>query len=105
MQYDVGRFVASGYRYNIPWWEVLNEVDAEHSTSPEDYALRFDVITEAIAEVAPATKFVGIAMAGHNHFDYYRYFLNHSHHTDEGAKHLDAISFHFYASPSGPEDT
>src|ERR1700741_3779284 len=27
----------SGYHYHFPYWEVLNEVDAEHSTTPEDY--------------------------------------------------------------------
>ena len=43
-------------------------------------------------------------MAGHNNFDYYRYFLNHSHHTAEGVKHMDAISFHFYASPNGEKN-
>jgi len=41
-------------------------------------------------------KFVGMALAFHNEFNWYNYFLNHSNHADNIP--LDYISFHFYAS-------
>ena len=31
---------ASGYHYQFPVWEVLNEPDGEHNTTPQDYTLR-----------------------------------------------------------------
>src|SRR5208283_1566785 len=53
----------SGYHYKLPWWEVLNEVDYEHSSTPEQYTERYDSIVTAIRNVSPQTKFVGLALA------------------------------------------
>ena len=53
----------SGYHYKLPVWEVLNEVDFEHTMTPEQYTARYDAIVSAIHEVSPETKFVGLALA------------------------------------------
>jgi len=97
-----GKNHESGYHYIFPYWEVLNEVDFEHSTTPEDYAKRYDAIVEAIRRVSPNTKFMGIALAipGQNP-KYFEYFLNHKNH--KSGIPLDFISFHFYASPAMDE--
>jgi hypothetical protein len=89
----------SGYHYTFPYWEVLNEVEAEHHTTPEDYTQRYDAMVEGIHKVSPETKFVGLALAnagGNPRF--YEYFLDHKNHR-KGIP-LDYISFHFYASPA-----
>lgn len=89
----------SGYHYKLPYWEVLNEVDFEHSMTPQQYTDRYDAIVSAIHRVSPETKFVGMALAipGHNP-DYFEYFLNPKNHRP--GIPLDMISYHFYASPS-----
>jgi hypothetical protein len=94
-----GKRHESGYHYNFPYWEVLNEVEAEHRTSPEDYTKRYDAIVGGIRKVSPQTKFVGLALAlaGGNP-EFYEYFLNHKNH--KPGIPLDYISFHFYASPA-----
>ena len=97
-----GKWHESGYHYTFPYWEVLNEVDFEHSTTPEDYAKRYDAIVEGIRRVSPETKFMGIAMAmpGQNP-RMFEYFLNPKNHK-QGIP-LDYITFHFYASPAMDE--
>jgi hypothetical protein len=93
----------SGYHYTFPYWEVLNEIDFEHNTTPEDYTKRYDAIVEGIRKVNPETKFVGLALAapGANP-KYFEYFLNHSNH--KPGIPLDYISFHFYATPALDEN-
>lgn len=94
---------SSGYHYALPYWEVLNEIDFEHNTTPEDYTLRYDAIVEGIREVSPQTKFIGLALAapGANP-EYFEYFLNPKNH--KPGIPLDYISFHFYATPALDED-
>ena len=46
-----------------PYWEVLNEVDFEHQTTPEQYTERYDAIVDAIHNVSPEMKFMGLAVA------------------------------------------
>lgn len=89
----------SGFHYKIAWWEVLNEVNAEHHMSPEFYTRLYDAITAAIHKVDPSIKFVGLALAGYEPPKYFTYFLNPKNHRP-GAP-LDMISYHFYASPAG----
>jgi len=98
-----GKRHESGYHYTFPYWEVLNEVDFEHNTTPEDYTKRYDAMVEGIRKVSPDTKFMGLglAMAGGNP-KYYEYFLNPRNH--KSGIPLDYISFHFYASPAAGED-
>ena len=92
----------SGYHYKIPMWEVLNEIDFEHNTTPEDYTKRYDAIVEGIRKVNPDTQFMGLALAapGANP-KYFEYFLNPRNH--KPGIPLDYISFHFYASPAKDE--
>ncbi len=87
----------SDHHYDLVWWEVLNETEAEHQTTPEQYTERYDAIVSAIHQVSPATKFVGLAMAYANRFNYYEYFLDPKHH--KPGIPLDMISYHFYADP------
>jgi hypothetical protein len=94
-----GKRHESGYHYTFPYWEVLNEVEAEHSTTPENYTKRYDFIVEGIRKVSPQTKFMGMALAsagGNPRF--YEYFLNPKNH--KAGIPLDFISYHFYASPA-----
>ena len=94
-----GKQHSSGYHYQFPIWEVLNEVDFEHETTPEQYTERYDAIVSAIRQVSPNTKFMGLALAmPQNEPRWFEYFLDHSHHRP--GIPLDYISYHFYASPS-----
>jgi len=97
-----GKRHESGYHYSFPYWEILNEVEAEHRTTPEDYTKRYDAIVAGIHKVSPKTRFVGLALAfagGNPRF--YEYFLNPKNH--KPGIPLDFISFHFYASPAKDE--
>jgi len=96
---ESGKPHTSGYHYQFPIWEVLNEVDFEHETTPEQYTARYDAIVSAIRKVSPNTKFMGLALAQpQNDPRWFEYFLDHSHH-NPGIP-LDYISYHFYASPT-----
>ena len=89
----------SGYHYKFPVWEVLNEVDFEHTMKPEQYTARYDSIAGAIHKVSPETKFMGLALAAPSSAPaYFEYFLNHKNH--KAGIPLDFISYHFYASPT-----
>jgi hypothetical protein len=92
----------SGYHFKIPWWEVLNEPDYEHKTTPQEYTQRYDAIVSAIHNVSPQTKFVGLALADADRFDYYDYFLDQRNH--RAGIPIDAISYHFYAKPGNGAD-
>ena len=95
-----GKMHTSGYHYSFPIWEVLNEVNAEHHTTPEQYTRRYDAIVSAIRKVSPQTKFMGTLPA--NDPRWFEYFLDHSHH--KLGIPLDYISYHFYAVPSLGQD-
>jgi hypothetical protein len=98
-----GKRHESGYHYSFPYWEVLNEIDFEHNTTPEDYTKRYDAIVEGIRKVSPDTKFMGLALAAPgNNPKYFEYFLNPKNH--KPGIPLDFISFHFYASPARDEN-
>ncbi len=92
----------SGYHYKFPVWEVLNEVESEHRTTPKQYTERYDSIVEAIHRVSPGTKFMGMALGNpSDHPEFVEYFLNLANHK-KGIP-LDFISYHFYASPAPSE--
>jgi len=93
-----GKRYVSGYHFNFPVWEVLNEVDFEHQTTPEQYTKRYDAIVSAIHAVSPATKFMGLALAQPVDPQWFEYFLDHKNHRP--GTPLDYISYHFYASPT-----
>ncbi|HWG21075.1 MAG TPA: hypothetical protein VG225_11155 [Terracidiphilus sp.] len=88
----------SGYHYEMPVWEVLNEPDFEHNTTPRQYTERYDAIVSAIHAVSPKTQFMGLALAMPSKApEYFEYFLDHSHHRP--GIPIDYISYHFYATP------
>jgi hypothetical protein len=98
-----GKQHSSGYHYSFPIWEVLNEVEFEHKTTPEQYTARYDAIVSAIHEVSPETKFMGLALAmPSDDARYFEYFLNPANH--KAGIPLDYVSYHFYASPSPDQD-
>ncbi|MHB1672915.1 MAG: GH39 family glycosyl hydrolase [Acidobacteriaceae bacterium] len=97
-----GKFHASAHHYSFPIWEVLNEVDFEHKTTPEQYTARYDAIVSAIHKVSPKTKFMGLALADPSTDPHwFEYFLNPANH--RAGIPLDYISYHFYASPAPGE--
>jgi hypothetical protein len=91
----------SGYHYNFPVWEVLNEVESEHRMTPEQYTARYDAIVKGIHRVSPGTRFMGMALSGENNPEYFEYFLNHANH--KAGIPLDYISYHFYAGPTATQ--
>ncbi len=94
---------ASGYHYQFPIWEVLNEVDSEHSTTAEDYTKRYDAIVTGVRSASPNTKFMGMALGSPgSDLDFIQYFLNPANH--QPGIPLDYISYHFYAVPP-PDQT
>jgi hypothetical protein len=98
-----GKQHSSGYHYNFPIWEVLNEVEFEHKTTPEQYTGRYDAIVSAIHGVSPGTKFMGLALAMPSDDPrYFEYFLNPANH--KPGIPLDYVSYHFYASPTPQQD-
>jgi hypothetical protein len=100
---EYGKRHNSGHHYKIPYWEVLNEVDFEHTMTPQQYTARYDAIVAAIQRVAPDMKFVGLALAmPSDNPEMFEYFLDHRHH--KAGIPLDMISYHFYASPA-PDET
>jgi len=100
---EVGKFQSSGYRYKVDYWEVLNEPDFEHDTTPQQYTERYDAMVSAIQKVAPEMKFVGMSLAMPSRVpQFFEYFLNPQNH--QPGIPLDMISYHFYASPA-PDET
>jgi hypothetical protein len=95
-----GTYHRSGYHYDLPWWEVLNEPDFEHRLTPEQYTRRYDAIVAAIRKVSPRTKFVGLALANPD-AGMFEYFLDPRNH--RAGTPLDMISYHFYAIPTPTE--
>jgi hypothetical protein len=92
----------SGHHYRVDYWEVFNEVEGEHQTTPQQYTERYDAIVAALHQVAPHMKFAGLALMGPSRGpDYFEYFLNHAHH--KPGIPLDMITYHFYATPSADQ--
>jgi hypothetical protein len=99
---ELGQRHESGHHFKIAYWEVLNEPDFEHATTPEQYTARYDAIVAAIREVAPEIKFVGISVAEPSKNPrMFEYFLDPRNHRP--GTPLDMISYHFYATPSADE--
>ncbi|HWB25448.1 MAG TPA: hypothetical protein VG738_08200 [Chitinophagaceae bacterium] len=98
---ELGKYHSSGYHYSLPYWEVFNEVDFEHSPSPALYSKEYDAVVSAIKKVSPSTKFVGLALAFETNPEWFEYFLNHKNH--KPGIPLDMISYHFYATSIPPQ--
>ncbi|HXQ81937.1 MAG TPA: hypothetical protein VN775_11525 [Opitutaceae bacterium] len=92
----------SGYHFKLPMWEVLNEPELEHATTPEQCAARYDAIVEGIRRVSPDTKFMGMVLASPRYNPrYFEYFLDPANH--KPGIPLDYISYHFYAIPTAAQ--
>jgi hypothetical protein len=99
---ELGKRHESGYHYQIPYWEVLNEPDFEHHISPETYTRLYDAIVETMLRQKIQAKFVGLGLAIPSLAPrYFEYFLDHKNH--KPGIPLDFISYHFYASPTPAE--
>lgn len=103
---EYGKFHESGHHYPLPYWEVLNEIDAEHNLSPQHYTQLYDAIVTAIHEVSPRTQFVGLALsnaalATPGVLDYFTYFLDSANH--QAGVPLDMISYHIYVEPAASD--
>jgi hypothetical protein len=93
-----GHFQKSDHHYKFAYWEVLNEIDAEHRWSPQEYTKFYDVVTGAMRKVDPDLKFVALASAfPADHGKMYRYFLDPKNHMP--GTPIDFMSYHFYAVP------
>lgn len=100
---EYGKRHESGHHDKIDYWEVLNEVDFEHTMAPEFYTSLYDATVHAIHNVDPNMKFVGLALAGPSAVPkFFEYFLNPKNH-DESTP-LDMISYHFYAHPTPDQE-
>jgi hypothetical protein len=96
---ELGMRHESGHHFNIPYWEVFNEVDIEHNPTPEEYTKSYDAIVGSLHVVDPQMKFVGLALAfPERNPAMFEYFLNHANH--KPGIPLDMISYHFYATPT-----
>jgi hypothetical protein len=96
---ELGKRNDSGHHLKVDFWEVLNEPDIEHSTTPEQYTARYDAVVTAIHRIAPSIKFVGLGLAfPSNNPHMFEYFLNPKNH--KRGVPLDMISYHFYAVPA-----
>jgi hypothetical protein len=100
---ELGKEHTSGYHFDVPYWEVLNEVDFEHNNTPESYTRIYDAVVSSIRKVSPETKFVGMALAYPDRPEWFEYFLNPANH--KPGIPLDMISYHFYASGSPQQGT
>jgi hypothetical protein len=98
---ELGKYHKSGHYYKIPYWEVLNEVEAEHNMSPALYTKIYDAIVIEMRKVDPDTKFIGLALAYESNPAYFEYFLNPKNH--KPGIPIDGISYHHYSSPSWNE--
>lgn len=90
-----GQYHRSGYQYELPWWEVLNEVDSDFT--PEQYTKLSDAVIAAVRKVSPNTKFVGLSLA-FGRPEYFEYWLNPENHRP--GTPLDMMAYHFYAIPA-----
>jgi hypothetical protein len=107
--YTAGGFVdefggkhVSGYHFKIDYWEIFNEIEFEHNTTPEQYTARYDAIAAAILKVAPHMKFVALALASPSQdARYFEYFLNPKNH--QPGIPLDLISA--FRPPRKPPST
>ncbi|MFI5134045.1 MAG: glycosyl hydrolase family 39 [Chitinophagales bacterium] len=99
---ELEKYHESGYHFDVPYWEVLNEPDFEHNNTPQQYTRQYDAIVSAIKKESPNTKFVGLALAFENTPEFFEYFLNPKNH--KAGIPLDMISYHFYATASMEQD-
>jgi len=93
---ELGKKHTSGYHYAVPYWEVLNEPEFEHQTTPQEYTKIYDAVVNEMKKESPETKFVGMALAFETKPEWFEYFLDHMNH--KPGVPMDMISYHFYAT-------
>lgn len=93
---ELGVYHGSGHFYHFDYWEVLNEMDFEHSMSPELYTRIYDAVVATLRPLSPNTKFVALALAAPGNPAMFEYFLDSSHH-QKGIL-PEGISYHFYGT-------
>lgn len=99
---EYGKWHESGHHYKIDYWGVLNEIDIEHFTTPEEYTARYDAIVEAVRKVIPDVKFAGMMLAlTTKNPQYFEHFLNPKNH--KPGIPLDIVGYHFYGIPGEDE--
>ena len=98
---EAGEYHKSGYFYNIPYWEILNEPDIEHRLSVQQYTRIYDAIVIALKKVIPGTKFIGMSLANESDPGWFEYFLDSTQHT--GGVIPQILSYHFYGKPDFKE--
>jgi len=99
---EYGKWHESGHHYKIDYWGVLNEIDLEHFTTPEEYTARYDAIVEAVRKVSPGTKFAGMMLAlPTKNPRYFEYFLDPKNH--KPGIPVDMVGYHFYGLPAADE--
>lgn len=99
---EFGKWHQSGHHYKIDYWAVLNEVDLEHQTTPEQYTARYDSIVAAIREINPDARFAGPVLAlPTKRPDYFEYFLNPRNH--KPGIPIDFLTYHMYVTPAADE--
>jgi hypothetical protein len=91
---ETGQYHRSGYHYELPWWEVLNEAD---NFSPEQYAKISDAIMSAVRQVSPKTKFIALSLEAGSP-ETFEYALSPANHLGDTA--LDMMAYHFYSKPA-----
>ena len=91
-----GVYHKSGHYYHFDYWEVLNEMDFEHSMSPELYTRLYDAIVTKLHALSPDTKFIALALAAPANPAMFEYFLDSTHHK-KGIR-PEGISYHFYGN-------
>lgn len=93
---ELGVYHRSGHHYHFDYWEVLNEMDFEHSMSPELYTRLYDAVVTKLRPLSPDTKFIALALAAPSNPAMFEYFLDSSHH-QKGIL-PEGISYHFYGT-------
>ncbi|WP_295669304.1 glycosyl hydrolase family 39 [uncultured Mucilaginibacter sp.] len=97
---ELGAYHKSGYHYDIPYWEILNEPEFEHNFTPQAYTKVYDAVVTALHKEFPKMKFVGMALA-FEHPEWFEYFLNPANH--KPGIPLDFISYHCYSNANNKQ--
>jgi hypothetical protein len=99
---EIGKFHKSGYHYKIPYLEILNEPDLEHSMSVRTYTKIYDAVVTALKKILPETQFIGLSIAYVNgKAEWFEYFLNPANH--KPGIPIDWISYHCYANANSEQ--
>ncbi len=98
-----GKRHTSDFHFKIPYWEVFNEPDIEHETSPQDYTARYDAVVggDSRRVARDQVRRPGAGRSQRRIPEMFEYFLDHKNHRP--GTPLDMISYHFYATPAAAE--